>query len=437
MKWRFDCRLFTIYLCFCQSTSTAFISFFRSQHRRGLGHHGLYASAFTATAQKCQIGSYHVSYHELNETQSLIVLSSPRAWLEYLESEQGLAGVYTVMRVDATLNCLNSTSGVCCPQHTIWGEHYHLHRLSSSFVLNFSPKVDLQSIVDAEISSSMVISTLIPLIQKTLWNGHRDETIEDGVQVLILTLLWIPPLGTNVGPIEVRGHICSFNDVVQPQNYDPPAIKTVIALPAESSIHWDRDDRLSWSQLPNRIQHHPELKMSSWCRERRSLENIFKPSDVGEVIMVLPRQDGDWEILEGLTSNAFVLYSDGTLRTCGKGVLDGYAKNMVQEAADRCNITISHLPITLQDAFNGCWIEVFLTSAIRIIIPVNEILIPDYGLNDVPRITDDMKFTRLWISDYPVDGSKRSRLWNKIYLEILQNRSMIRPKPSLNENSLE
>ena len=41
------------------------------------------------------------------------------------------------------------------------------------------------------------------------------------------------------------------------------------------------------------------------------------------------------KILEGLTSNFFVIYRDGTVRTARRGVLGGYVRHLVLGCADR------------------------------------------------------------------------------------------------------
>ena len=83
------------------------------------------------------------------------------------------------------------------------------------------------------------------------------------------------------------------------------------------------------------------------------------------------------ELLEGLSSNLFVIYKDGTLRTAQEGVLNGYVRHLVLEAAPNCGLRVDTTkPITLQDAVDGKWSEAFITSSSRLIWPISRILLP-------------------------------------------------------------
>jgi hypothetical protein len=343
--------------------------------------------------------------------------------MEYLECTDGTAGVYTVMRVDATYH-LDSSSRYL-PMHTLWDKEFHLKRLNSSFEQIYCDlHVTTENMAEATIRSNTLISVLIGHIQQLLWN--KTDTTVDGAKILMLTLLWTPSsTSKNVGPIIVRGHICSSDILIQPKLYDPLPIKAVLALPNTHDISHDYECRpYSCAHLPNRFNHNPNVKMSSWCRIRRPLEKFFKTSDVGEVLLVKNYDGYTWEILEGLTSNIFVLYSDGTLRTCQHGVLEGCAHSMVLKAASQCNVTISHSPITLQDALDGLWCEVFITSAIRIITPVKEILIPDYTRFDASQEVSPIPLMSVWNVD-EIQTCMKIRLWKILYAEILRSRMSI------------
>lgn len=356
-------------------------------------------------------------------------LSSPRDWLEYQEKIQGSAGVYTVMRVDAT-NQYDSSSSCYRAMHTFWDKEFHLNRLGSSFVHRFDRNVTTEDVAFASVQSNVIIIALIRHLQQILWKTTDIDV--DGVKILMLTLLWTPSLDTRLGPIVVKGHICSSNILVQPQLYDPQPIKAVLALPDSRDFaieDYDEESR-PWSlrNLPSRSHNYPRAKVSSWCRIRRPLEKLFKTAGIDEVILVNKCGGINWEILEGLTSNIFVLYGDGTLRTCHTGVLEGYAQSIVQKAAYQCNVTMSHSSITIQDAVDGMWSEVFITSSIRLITPVKEIWIPDYNGFDARQEVSSVPLVSIW----KIDESQRpmTRLWKVLYSEILRSRRSILPESS-------
>lgn len=160
------------------------------------------------------------------------------------------------------------------------------------------------------------------------------------------------------------------------------------------------------SLLPNRYQHHPTAKLSSWCRRRRLLEDIFKKDDVGEVILVKKCNAGDnddtddhnnqplslsttatssnnessYELLEGLTSNIFIVYSGKIIRTPSiTNTLEGYGRQLILDCAVKCGYKVEIGPITLHDS--SLWKEVFLTSSCRLIVPVRTIFLPSLSSN--------------------------------------------------------
>jgi hypothetical protein len=110
---------------------------------------------------------------------------------------------------------------------------------------------------------------------------------------------------------------------------------------------------------------------------RRPLEDTFKTNGVGEVLLtrkISSSPGQNLELLEGLTSNLFIVYRDGTIRSPTKGVLRGFAQYLVMEAAESLGLKIVDEPITLQDARDGLWVESFVTSSVRLIIPVGRII---------------------------------------------------------------
>ncbi len=250
------------------------------------------------------------------------------------------------------------------------------------------------------------------------------------VRTLMMTVLWTPPNADyatgedgNFKPI-IRCHAAFAGssrhfDIQNEENSLAPPISVCLAIPDTPGFE-------ELAKLPKR--HSPSCfdypfqtigasaKVSSWCHQRRPLEdpNRYKPSGSGVEEVLLLRQSkesvGDddtshrneesaandfitsLEILEGLTSNLFVIYKDKTVRTAPIGsVLSGYARQLViEELGDKstssadssCRGIIEGLvlddinPPTVEDAMRGLWSEVFVTSAIRLITPVNRVLIP-------------------------------------------------------------
>jgi hypothetical protein len=131
------------------------------------------------------------------------------------------------------------------------------------------------------------------------------------------------------------------------------------------------------ASLPTRVSD-PQYKVASWTRLRKKMESpeTYMPPGVSEVLMVRPSPiNGDLEVLEGLSSNLFVVYKDGTIRTAQDGVLYGYVRHLVLECAETCCLRLDPQPIVLHDATAGLWQEAFITSSSRLIYPISKILI--------------------------------------------------------------
>lgn len=140
------------------------------------------------------------------------------------------------------------------------------------------------------------------------------------------------------------------------------------------------------SSLPTRHQN-PQGKVASWCRLRKSMEDpaTFKPPGTSEVLMVRRRWDDEHgrqrlEVLEGLSSNFFVVDRHGSLRTATDGVLHGYVRRLVMESAEKCGVTFDPRPIYLDDVDE--WAEAFITSSSRLIYPISRILLPEHDSDD-------------------------------------------------------
>jgi len=353
-------------------------------------------------------------------------LSSPREWMEYLgnkEDHNALGGAYTVLRCDlrqSTPRPVSLVDDMKSINHNddryfIWGEQFHLNRLSSSYdalschnshTKAISNGNDDQShhldYLYATRQSKIILRALIDkaifkLDQLHLSNGSVTSATGKDVntKVLMITLLWNQAKELNFkqqNRIIIRGHAVFINinaTYSSPLMYDPNPINATIALPKRSDSN----------ALPSRHFTIPTAKLSGWCGARRPLErhDAFKPPGIGEVFLVKKetnlsgssepddRNDNSihWEILEGLTSNLFVVYRDGTLRTTLHGVLRGYGQQLVLDAAERCVISVSKLPISIDDGRNGLWSEVFITSSVRLIVPLAGVLLPCYRGNNM------------------------------------------------------
>lgn len=351
-------------------------------------------------------------------------LSSPREWMEYVEATEGRSGMggYTVVRCDlnvppqpgagAAVSCKDEVSSKT--RWKVWGENFHLDRLSSSHRLlvqrrggvQDGDKVLNERIVKMAINESKAImKTLLAEAEAFLLadqhmnpGKHEDGDLR---HVVMVTLLWTSPL-QSIGEgcddvsfhekVVVRGHACTCGIVSSPGAYNPDPIAASVALPMPA-LRTVVPSNILEQSLPSRHDSLPLAKLSSWCRFRRPFESklTFKPEGIGEVLLVRNRKKWNdnsmnkaneggntTEILEGLTSNFFVVYRDGTIRTSPDGVLGGYARSLVFRCAERCGLRLDMRSPTLEDAKAGLWVEAFVTSSVRLVVPVGKILIPRY-----------------------------------------------------------
>jgi len=285
-------------------------------------------------------------------------LTSPREWMEYLEATEGEGGAYTVLRCDFQKN----------KHWRIWGRDFHLKRLCQSYCSLQESEEQLQKATE---TTNVILDTLLEQASLVLNKATADSTGD--TYVVMMTILW--QKGTLASPIVVRGHsFCSGKPFVAKESILDP-VTAILALP----FHDTKD-------LPNRYEHYPEAKLSSWCRRRRLLEQKFKVKGAGEVLLTRKVGD-DVYILEGLTSNVFFVYPNKTLRTANVGVLKGYARKLVLDCASKLGLQYDPTPIRIQDA--SVWKEVFLTSSIRLMVPVKQIFIPN----------EAGQFENLWSAD--------------------------------------
>ena len=392
-------------------------------------------------------------------------VSSARDWLEWCatngtnpsSSGDPQFGAYTVIRCDLPLpppsqptSSLNisveqrktstSTSTSNALGWKIWGLNFHLRRLQESYTTMMSGTdddgdddekrnskigLDFSSAVE---SSYYILELLLEEASTAILHRQEQEqeTMNDidrsNIITVMLTLLWQPPIKKvdniidrnqrmdDIPNIHVLGHaFTSLNAVpIQTKNPNPFINVAVGRIPYNNDLHDD---------LPTRYLDHPEAKLSSWCKNRRPLEEIFKSNrseyNIGEVILTRMFEDpataatkgrkklSSVSLLEGLTSNLFVVYDNNVIRTppFEDSALNGYARHLILENAQQCGYTVELGPILLDDIQS--WKEVFVTSSIRLIVPVQKIF-------DVYESDDgSFQFRKIWQHKYD-DTSKTS-----------------------------
>ena len=331
-------------------------------------------------------------------------LSSPREWLEYNEIINRDHGAYTVLRCDVLLKNNDDDNNNRSDIVKLWGKEFHLNRLENSFLqMKHSEDQRLYStnvINLARLESEIILNRLINDVIGSCYNIDKDTLLKNntsvqGIKIAMITLLWTEStnkIDESARKIEIQGHaFCSNNSFFNPAFYNPSPITVSIATQMTPSLS---------NSLPTRYNNLPEAKISSWCRIRRQLEIMYKREGIGEVLLTRQKQNIDQEsvnaveLLEGLTSNLFIVYKDGSIHTSkvDSEVLGGYARYLVIKAAKQLNMPVVIGPINLQDGSNGLWMEAFTTSSIRLIAPIGKMVIPKVNCNVTGRITEFRDF---------------------------------------------
>lgn len=312
-------------------------------------------------------------------------LTKSADWMEWVEHQEdrsedpGGAGAYDTLRCDIPI----SPSSLDMPR--VWGEKYHLDRLQNSY-RSLLEDVDLDGLfLETALNDSRAI--MHRLLEEAALAARKlkvpdttklsDDSGDISSIILIrLTLLWSTPKEQEgAKKIVVKGHATSTCKPIKIHSSPKPI---VVSIAAHESKADDEHVTLDKS-LPTRFLD-PENKIASWCRIRRQMESssTYKPPGVDEVLMVRQRRDLNGrdrlEVLEGISSNVFVIYKDGTLRTATEGVLNGFVRHLVLESANECGIKVDPRPIFLDESDQ--WKEAFITSSSRLIYPISEILIP-------------------------------------------------------------
>jgi hypothetical protein len=350
-------------------------------------------------------------------------------WMEFIESSEarmndsGGAGAYDTYRCDFILG-FDDTVGT--DRWRIWGQDFHLNRLQESY-RSILPNTAADSSIDDDrlkkpIQAALRMSKM--MVQALLGEAEKASILKTAqtmsgsswedvcIQMVKVTLLWSPShQGEDSHEIVVRAHACSsaipfaVNSSMQP-------IQVAVAAkhqPTQESVSVDES-------MPTRL-HDPQHKIASWTRLRKEMERpeTYKPPGVSEVLMLRPTEvKGEAEVLEGLSSNVFVVYSDGSLRTAQDGVLFGYARHLVLEAAAACGLKLGH-NIVLQDAKKGLWKEAFITSSSRLIFPISSVLVHTENENEFVEYWCDPVLSNE--TSAPIDQKPK---WKQLLDEILR-----------------
>lgn len=386
-----------------------------------------------------------------DEKSATYDLTSPREWLEFCEHRLGYPGAYTVMRCDFSLN-QQQESG----PWILWGSDFHMSRLQKSFISlletiqqhqhsdgRLKPWIPTEDEIriartNTETAVSMLLSDAERAIGKTDFDIDCDSE-DDPILVMMVTILWEPRFDVTfdgINGIEVRGHAFSTLRVSTSRPVTNPNSEVDVVVGHLPTRNLESTDGIE--ALPNRHQFVPDSKLSSWCRRRRTLERLFHRPGNGDIILTkvnhindASQDDGAGtaahqkiELLEGLTSNLFVVYKDKVIRTPPSSVaLGGYARQLVMDVAEQCGYRVEVGHVFLEES--SSWNEVFLTSSIRLIVPVQRLLLfSDHTTSDS---RSSMQFDTIWErsvtkNDYDNDDSDTQLAHHKLYREICRQR---------------
>jgi branched-subunit amino acid aminotransferase/4-amino-4-deoxychorismate lyase len=126
--------------------------------------------------------------------------------------------------------------------------------------------------------------------------------------------------------------------------------------------------------------------------------------------------------LEGLTSNLFVVYNNGKIiRTPStENVLGGYIRQLIVDKASSWGYTIEIGPIDMQDS--SLWEEVFLTSSVRLLVPIQTIVVPTDMDDSKGCITKSrIVWEKQVSSSLQEDGTAFSSACDIIYQHIMKD----------------
>eukprot|EP00980_Cylindrotheca_fusiformis_P011711 scaffold2783_cov129-Cylindrotheca_fusiformis.AAC.12 len=354
-------------------------------------------------------------------------------FLEQKESrqfEKGGAGAYDTLRCDVVIPPRNhKTTSTQTP--VIWGEDFHLNRLRKSYTELIGPDSSDKewngAVEKALQQSHTTLHRLLSFAESDAMSMHFESDTDPKerkmIQLIRVTILWSPIqlLDETASRIIVRGHACSSNKLIIPNEPPVPIWASVAAKIADDPGDPDNHIVSIDKSLPTRHSN-PQSKIASWCRLRRQMETVsYKAPGIEEVLMVRKVKDksglGRLEILEGLSSNFFVIYKNGNVRTATDGCLHGYVRHLVLGSLDQCGLQFDPKPIYLDESHQ--WDEAFITSSSRLIYPISKIFIQVDPLlssdgSTLRELWIDEAHTSTAISEEPKHQSKWRLLLNAI-----------------------
>eukprot|EP00752_Nemacystus_decipiens_P003827 g3521.t1 len=121
----------------------------------------------------------------------------------------------------------------------------------------------------------------------------------------------------------------------------------------------------------------PTAKHSSWLRERKPLDELKAQAGAQEVVLSDAQRSPEGAsrrlLLEGLTSNFFVVEEDGAVCTAPSGVLCGAMRQLAISACSQQRIALRLEAPDMARA--GRWRGAFLTGTGRVLAPVTALLV--------------------------------------------------------------
>ena len=247
--------------------------------------------------------------------------TSPRQWLESQPN-----GAYTVLRCEAAGTCQ--------------GLDFHMDRLQDSFQRLMEIQGNATPAEDITTQAAAVLHELT-----TRGMAYLDQPGAVSPLWMVTLLVY-----NSNNKATVQGHLYHLAKPIPSSQ----SKSLTVAL-------------MEGPDLPSR-QPCPQAKLSSWCTDRKPLEELQNVNQADDTILLGP----DGCLLEGLTSNLFVVRSDGILQTAPSHlVLPGYMRHRV--LASGVFQQVSFAPIYPEDAATA-WKGLFLTSSVRIVSPVHKIV---------------------------------------------------------------
>jgi len=403
-------------------------------------------------------------------------LTESAGWMEWVErsedrmNDEGGAGAYDTLRCDLVISN-DATGKKNIGRWRKWGLDFHLKRLQNSYrsLLNEdgggSSSTDSklvetsstsewmntdQAIQEALKQSYAVADALLGRAEqsKLLTSAGAEAAAGDDVKIQLvrLTFLWSPPRSGGIdsdkdpspssSKIIVRGHACSSALAAYVHRPVEPIVVTVAVKGHHDSKKDDVDDDVVEvdKSIPTRYLD-AQSKIQSWTRLRKKLERpeTYKPPGVSEVLMVRPTTNetecsdegissSHLEVLEGLSSNFFVVYKNNTIRTAQDGVLFGYVRHLVLDSLDACGLKLDPKPILLHEAREGVWKEAFITSSSRLIFPISQVLIhSDNGVDFEEYWSDPVLLPQSKIGGTAAPSSSAEKpKWQELLDELMR-----------------